>query len=149
MRRGASRTISWSRSISRPGRTICALLSLAALLCLVRCGGTPPPTRLRDMVGTVAATLTLIPDLPVPMQDTTVEVELQDDGQPVIGAKVRLTLTMPSCPMAPNHLELQDAGDGLYRVQTVLTMAGAWQADASVTFPDGEDAQLTFFFATR
>ena len=125
------------------------LFSLAALLWLAGCGGTPQPTHLRESVGTVVATLTLSPDPPVPMQDTTLGIELQDGGQPVVGATVVLTLTMPGCPMAPSYPALQDEGDGLYRAQTVLTMAGAWQAEASVTFPGRQDMQFTFFFATR
>jgi hypothetical protein len=120
-----------------------------ALLWLVSCGVPPQPTRLSESVGPVAATLALIPDPPVPMQDTTLALRLQNDGQPVIGATVALTLTMPGCPMAPSYPALQDEGDGLYRAQTVLTMAGAWRADARVTFADGQDTQFTFFFATR
>jgi metal-sulfur cluster biosynthetic enzyme len=83
------------------------------------------------------------------MQDMMLEIELQDDGQPVIGATVVMTLTMPGCPMAPSYPALQDEGNGRYRAQTVLTMAGAWQADAMVTFPGGQDTQFTFFFVTR
>jgi hypothetical protein len=115
----------------------------------VGCGGTPQPTRLRESVGAVVATLTLSPDPPVPMQDTTLAIELQDGGQPVIGATVAMTLTMPGCPMAPSYPALQDGGDGLYRAQTVLTMAGAWRADTRITLPGGRDTQFTFFFATR
>ncbi len=125
------------------------LFSFAALLWLVGCGGTPQPMHLRESVGTVVATLTLVSDPPVPMQDTTLELQLRDDGQPVVGATVHLTLTMPGCPMAPSYVALKDEGDGLYRAQTVLTMAGAWRADARVTFPGGADTPFTFFFATR
>jgi metal-sulfur cluster biosynthetic enzyme len=97
----------------------------------------------------VIATLALIPDPPTPMQDTILEIELQEDGPPVIGATVAMTLTMPGCPMAPSYPALKDEGDGLYRVQTVVTMAGAWRADAKVASPGGQDMQFTFFFATR
>jgi metal-sulfur cluster biosynthetic enzyme len=125
------------------------LFSLAALLWLAGCGVPPQPTRLRESVGTVVATLALSPDPPLPMQDTTLELRLADGGQPVVGATVVLTLTMPGCPMAPSYPELKDKGDGLYQVQTVLTMAGAWRADARVALPGGQDTQFTFFFATR
>jgi hypothetical protein len=97
----------------------------------------------------MTATLTLQPDPPAPMQDATLALRLENDGQPVVGATVMMTLTMPGCSMAPAYPPLKDEGDGLYRAQTVLTMAGAWQADASVTLPDGQDTQLAFFFATR
>jgi len=128
---------------------ISVLFSLTALLWLAGCGGTPQPTHLRESVGTVVATLTLDPDPPVPMDDTTLELRLADDGQPVVGATVALTLTMPGCPMAPSFPALQDEGNGLYQVQTVLTMAGAWRADARVALPGGQEMPFTFFFATR
>jgi metal-sulfur cluster biosynthetic enzyme len=128
---------------------ISALFSFAALLWLAGCGGAPQPTRLSESVGTVMATLTLHPDPAVPMQDTTLTIELQDGGQPVVGATVAMTLTMPGCPMAPSYPALKDEGDGLYRVQTVLTMAGAWRADARITLPGGQEMPFTFFFATR
>jgi hypothetical protein len=41
-----------------------------------------------------------------------------------------------------------EQADGLCAAETVLTMAGAWQADADVSLP-GQDARFTFFFATR
>ena len=82
------------------------------------------------------------------MQDTTLELQLQDGGQPVIGATVAMTLTMPGCPMAPSYLRAVEQADGLYAAETVLTMAGAWQAEVDVSLP-GKAMQLTFFFATR
>jgi hypothetical protein len=131
------------------GHRISALLGFAILLWLASCGGTPQPTHMSESIGTVGATLILSPEPPVPMQDTTLAIELLDDGQPVVGATVALTLTMPGCPMAPSYPALQDEGNGLYRAQTVLTMAGIWRADAKVASPEGQDMQFTFFFATR
>ena len=128
---------------------ISVLWSLA-LLWLVGCGGVPSqPTHLEESAGTTVATLILIPDPPVPMQDTALELRLQDGGQPVIGATVAMTLTMPGCSMPPSHLTFQEKDNGLYRAQTVLTMAGAWQADASITFSSEQDTQFTFLFATK
>jgi hypothetical protein len=123
-------------------------LCLAVCLALAGCGGTPVPTQLTQTVGTLTATLAIRPYPPVPMQDTRLEVVLQDAGQPVSGATVRLTLTMPGCPMAPSYPEAVEQADGLYAAETVLTMAGAWRADADVSLP-GQDVRFTFFFATR
>lgn len=130
-------------------RTVPLLFGLVALLWLVGCGGTAQPRLTSKSVGTLVATLILDPDPPVPMQDTTLAIELQDNGEPVIGAAVALTLTMPGCPMAPSHPTLRDEGTGLYRAQTVLTMSGIWQADARFTFPDRPDTQFTLFFTAR
>jgi hypothetical protein len=129
-------------------RTGLALLLLAVLLVLAGCGGTPPPTRLTQTAGTLTATLAVIPYPPVPMQDTTFELTLQEAGKPVIGATVHFTLTMPGCPMAPSYPEATEVSNGIYRAQTVLTMAGAWQADADVSL-QYTSHQFTFFFATK
>jgi hypothetical protein len=106
------------------------------------------PTQLTQTVGTLTATLAIRPYPPVPMQDTKLELSLQDAGQPVSGAAVRLTLTMPGCPMAPSYQPVTEQAGGLYAAETVLTMAGAWQADADVSLP-GKEVRLSFFFATR
>jgi hypothetical protein len=106
------------------------------------------PTQLTQTVGTLTATLAIRPYPPVPMQDTRLELALQDAGQPVSGAAVHLTLTMPGCPMAPGYPEAVEQAGGLYATETILTMAGAWQADADVSLP-GQDMRFTFFFATR
>jgi hypothetical protein len=128
--------------------SLCAWLCLAVCLALTSCGGTPMPTQLTQTVGTMTATLAIRPYPPVPMQDTRLELALQDAGQPVSGATVHLTLTMPGCPMAPGYQEAVEQADGLYAAETVLTMAGAWQADADVSL-QYTSHQFTFFFATK
>jgi len=129
-------------------RSPCALLCLAGCLVLAGCGGTPVPTQLSQTVGTLTATLAIQPYPPVPMQDTRLQLALQDAGQPVSGAVVRLTLTMPGCPMAPSYPRAVEQADGQYAAETVLTMAGPWRADADVSL-QGEEVRFTFFFATR
>ena len=129
-------------------RAILGFLSLAVWLALTGCGGTPVPTQLTQTVGTLTATLAIRPYPPMPMQDTRLELALQDAGQPVSGATVRLTLTMPGCSMAPSYPPVTEQAGGLYAAETVLTMAGAWQADAAVSLP-GKEVRLSFFFATR
>jgi hypothetical protein len=124
-------------------------LCFAALVLLLAACGEPAPPELIQTIDGITATLSLTPELPLPMQDTTLALALQDDGLAVVGVTIAMTLTMPGCPMAPSYLALQDEGNGLYRTQTVLTMAGAWKADTNVTFADGQNTQFTFFFATR
>jgi hypothetical protein len=94
-------------------------------MALTGCGGTPVPTQLTQTVGTLTATLAIRPYPPVPMQDTRLELALQDAGQLVCSATMRLTLTMPGCPMAPSYPEVVEQADGLYAAETILTMAGA------------------------
>jgi hypothetical protein len=125
-----------------------ALLLAVALLALTACGGTPAPTQLTQTVGTLTATLALRPYPPVPMQDARLELALQDAGQPVAGATVHLTLTMPGCSMAPSYTEAVEQAEGVYTAETILTMAGAWQAGADVSLP-GKNVRFTFSFATR
>jgi hypothetical protein len=125
-----------------------ALWVSVTLLALTGCGGTPVPTELTQTKGTLTATLTIRPYPPVPMQDARLELALQDAGQPVSGATVRLTLTMPGCPMAPSYPEAVEQADGLYAAETVLTMAGTWQADTDISLQD-KDVRLTFLFATQ
>jgi hypothetical protein len=103
---------------------------------------------LTQSVGTLTATLAVHPDPPVPMQDTRLELALQDAGQPVSGAAVRLTLSMPGCPMAPSYPEVVERADGIYAAQTVLTMAGQWQADVEVSIAE-RTVDFSFAFATR
>jgi hypothetical protein len=124
------------------------LLCLPGCLALAGCAGAPVPTQLTQTVGTLTATLAIRPYPPLPMQDTRLELALQDEGQPVSGATVRLTLTMPGCPMAPSYPQAVEQADGLYAAETILTMAGAWQADADVSLP-GQEVRFTFFFTTR
>jgi hypothetical protein len=139
----------WYHSTTRCNvLVLCAWLCLAGCLVVAGCGGTPVPTQLTQTVGTLTATLTIRPYPPVPMQDTGLELALQDAGQPVSGAAVRLTLTMPGCPMAPSYPQAIEQADGRYAAKTVLTMAGAWQADVDVSL-QGKDVRFTFFFATR
>jgi nitrogen fixation protein FixH len=128
--------------------TVLTLLCLAVSLALTGCGGTASPTRLTQTAGTLTATLTVTPYPPVPMQDTTLELTLQDAGQPVTGAMVRFDLTMPGMEMPPNHPEATYAGDGVYQAQALFTMAGEWQIRVEVTRA-GESDEFTFSLRTK
>jgi hypothetical protein len=80
------------------------------------------------------------------MQDTRLELALQDGGQPACSATVHLTLTMPGCPMTPSYPEAVEQADGLYAAATIPTRAGAWRADADVWL-QGKGVRFTFFFS--
>jgi hypothetical protein len=127
---------------------ILVILSFWIAVVLVGCGGEKIPPHLTDEVGTLIGVLEIKPYPPAPMQDITLQLILTDSGQPVQGAIIELVLTMPDCPMPPSFLTAAEIGEGNYRVQTVLTMAGAWQVDASVSV-QGKNEELTFFFATK
>jgi hypothetical protein len=127
---------------------IIAILIFLMIAFLVGCGGEKIPPHLTDEVGTFIGVLEIKPYPPAPMQDTTLQLILTDSGQPVQGAIIELMLTMPDCTMPPSFLTGAEIGEGNYQVQTVLTMAGAWQVDASVSV-QGKNEELTFFFATK
>lgn len=131
-------------------RAIFALLFLTCSLALGGCGEKASRTCLTQESGSLTATLAVVPYPPVPMRDATLELALRDaQGQPLSGASVRFDLTMPECiSMPPNKPEATEADPGVYRAQTIFTMAGAWQIDAEVSRA-GESEQFTFFLATK
>jgi hypothetical protein len=127
---------------------IMAVISCFVIVVFVGCSGEKVATHLTDETGTLSGVLEIEPYPPVPMQDTTVFLTLSDSGKPVQDVKIELTLTMPGCTMAPSFLEAAEISAGVYQVQTVLTMAGAWQVDANISIQDRSE-KLTFFFATQ
>jgi metal-sulfur cluster biosynthetic enzyme len=124
------------------------IISCFMAAALVGCKVEKAAPHLMDEAGTLTGVLEIHPDPPVPMQDTTLQITLSDSGQPVQNAKIELTLTMPGCTMAPSFLEAAEIRAGVYQVQTVLTMAGAWQVNAVIS-TQAQSEELTFFFATR
>jgi metal-sulfur cluster biosynthetic enzyme len=127
---------------------ICVVLSCLIIVAIVGCSGEKVAPYLTDESGSLTGVLEIQPDPPVPMQDTTLQITLSDSGQAVQDAKIKLTLTMPGCTMAPSFLEAAEISAGVYQVQTVLTMAGAWQVDAVISTQTQRE-ELTFFFATK
>jgi hypothetical protein len=99
-----------------------------------------------QVVGSLTVDLVVAPDPPVSMQDATLTFTLLDEGRPVTGDVVDLDLSMVNCEMPHNILEARDSGDGVYGVQTVLTMAGTWRAD--VSFRDRPE-QFLFYFVVK
>ena len=127
------------------GLVRCAVL-IVALLAAGGCGnqanGEPIPTQ---TVGSLTARLTIAPQPPVPMQEAVLELALHDrDGELISGADVHFDLTMPDCTgMAPNRPAAREVEPGLYRAETVFTMAGAWQIVADISMGE-EIRQFTF-----
>ncbi|MCA9987451.1 MAG: FixH family protein [Anaerolineales bacterium] len=94
--------------------------------------------------GDVTAVLSLSPDTPTVMNPTVLTLMLQDaGGQPITGANVAFDLTMPGMAMPPNSAQASDDGHGAYNAEVTFTMAGDWQIQADVTYPDGS---ATFSF---
>jgi hypothetical protein len=128
---------------------IMVLISCFLAVSLMGCDGKKAELlHLTDEAGSLVGTLEIQPYPPVPMQDTTLQLTLSDADQAVQGAKIELTLTMPGCTMAPSFLEAVEISAGVYQVQTVLTMAGAWQVDAVIS-TQTQSEEFTFFFATK
>jgi hypothetical protein len=148
--KGAGPTVVAGPALTGSGwqRCVAVCLLVIAVVTLVQCGGDPPSEQLVRTRGTLRATLAVTPYPPLPMQDVIFALSLEDEEQPVSGASVSLTLLMPKCSMPPSVVKAIEAEAGVYEAHTVLTMAGAWQADASVALPDHTE-RLTFFFATQ
>jgi nitrogen fixation protein FixH len=124
------------------------LLLLAISMTLSTCGEITSPN-FTQTAGSLSATLNVVPDPPVPMEETTLELTVRNaDGQPVVGADVRFDLTMPAMEMPPNRPEATEEENGVYRAQALFTMAGEWQILAEISSP-GQSERFTFLLNTR
>lgn len=67
------------------------------------------------------------------------------DGTAVVAAQLKVTcdLTMPAMPMPANRPIVAARGD-LLTGEAIFTMAGAWQANFVVLYPDGRKESLIF-----
>jgi hypothetical protein len=123
------------------------LLALVALV-LAACGAPPPLPVATSSAGTVAE-LKVIPSPPVPLEETILELTLRDGaGRPIVGASVAMDLTMPAMAMPPNHPEVAEVGDGVYRARAVFTMAGDWEIDVDVAYA-AQAERFAFAASTR
>jgi nitrogen fixation protein FixH len=67
------------------------------------------------------------PAPPIENKATTFHAKLADQsGQPVTGARVRVSLVMPSMEMGKNEVPMDDQGNGDYIGTGSFTMAGPW-----------------------
>ncbi|MBU0496191.1 MAG: FixH family protein [Chloroflexi bacterium] len=123
---------------------------LVAALGWSACGSpAAAPESFTQTAGDLTANLVVAPYPPPLMQETTLELTLLDaGGLPVVGADVRLDLTMPGMAMPPNHPTLADMGGGIYRGPALFTMAGDWQIAVAVAYPGGSE-QFAFRLHTR
>jgi len=129
---------------------MCAISLLTVLAILGGCGKVASPTPLTQTAGSLSATLVIIPDPPVPMEDATLELTLLDvNNQPVSGATVRFDLTMPGMQMPINCPEATDEGDGIYRASAIFTMAGEWQIQVEVAAQAEGNEAFTFVTHTK
>jgi nitrogen fixation protein FixH len=65
--------------------------------------------------------------------ETRFQAKVSRSGQPVSGATVRVSLSMPSMNMAGPEVTLKPAGAGEYEGTANLGMAGDWQAKTTVS----------------
>ena len=129
---------------------VCAISLLAVLATLGGCGKVASPTPLTQTASSLSATLVIIPDPPVSMEDATLELTLLDvNNQPVSGATVRLDLTMPGMQMPTNCPEATDEGNGIYRASAIFTMAGEWQIQVEVAAQAEGNEAFTFVTHTK
>ena len=119
-------------------RVAVGAMAIAAVVVAVGCGsGQPEP----DSSSTAPAsgldiTLRTTPD-PVRMGDNTLEVTVREDGQPVTDASVSAEFymaAMPSMnmPEMRSKADLSHAGNGMYRGQGQVSMAGNWDVTITV-----------------
>lgn len=57
---------------------------------------------------------------------------LNQEQQPVVGAKVEIAYEMLDMPMDPPNKPVLDKGDGSYEKQVFIGMKGAWEFNISV-----------------
>jgi nitrogen fixation protein FixH len=135
---------------------------LALLVALTGCGrareqtATPPggvvPAAARVALGTQQAagpfqvTLSTSP-APPKAGETRFQAKVSRDGQPVSGATVTVSLSMPSMKMTGPDVTLQAAGDR-YEGSANLGMAGEWEAKTTVN-ASGETGTATYRFTAR
>jgi hypothetical protein len=76
---------------------------------------------------------------------TTITLKLTDAaGKPVSGARITLEGNMSHAGMAPVVAEAKEAGQGSYRANVELSMAGDWVMIAHVTLTDGRKLDHQF-----
>ena len=81
----------------------------------------------------ITATLTLEPNTPVAMENTTFKINLMEGNQPVNGAETFLDLTMPGMKMPQNRIKAKEIEPGSYSATTLLSMAGDWHLQVDVS----------------
>jgi nitrogen fixation protein FixH len=122
---------------------------LAFTLLLNGCDGDATPAPLVQRSGSLAATLRITPNPPVPMDQAVLKLTLRDsDDRPLSGAQVSLDLTMPGMTMPLNRPEVKEKGNGVYEAQALFTMAGKWRIEAQVT-QAGTSWTFTFDLNTK
>jgi hypothetical protein len=78
------------------------------------------------------------------LDPTQFSVRLRDlSGKPVSGAKIQITLAMPSMPMGDNTQTLRETRAGEYGGTGRFTMAGAWRV--TVTAALGREQAIHIF----
>lgn len=85
----------------------------------------------------ISATLTLEPNTPIAMENTTFKINLMEGNQPVYGAETFLDLTMPGMKMPQNRIKAIETEPGSYSTTTLLSMAGDWHLQVDVTHKSG------------
>ncbi len=132
---GPARHISFAARVRRLGRSglLIALVAIGTALSACK-----PPDRQATSTGTLAVAVLLEGEAVVGR--VPVSVTVTDAGAPVPGARVEVTGNMTHAGMAPALATASDVGEGTYRAELDLTMAGDWIVSVSVTTPDGERA---------
>jgi len=119
------------------------------MLVLTACGGSNDQATIGELTqtdGDLKAVLSFSPDPPGMMSAVQMTLTLTDSsGKPVEGAQVSYDLTMPAMPMPTNKPEATDQGNGVYLTTATFTMAGEWQAAATIIV-NGETSEFSFDF---
>jgi hypothetical protein len=101
-----------------------------------------------QQAGLYRVALTFDPAVPRAGVPEHAQVRVSDvSGQPVSGADVRLSLTMPAMVMVPLQVSATpspDGAHGVYVAQSTFPMAGTWSAAVRIT-PKGQAAVQTEF----
>ena len=100
------------------------ILVIPALLVLAACTGSGTASDL-------AITTNFSPNPPKQGSEEIVVTLKDASGNPVTGASVKITSTMPSMSMTGPRADAKDNGDGTYTANLVLQYATRWSFDVS------------------
>lgn len=131
----------------QPVRAVSLFLAVlvAASFLAAGCGRAQPPAGPQQAnIGAFSVTLETSPSPPVSKQNVLFRLRVADDqGQPVTGGGVAVSLVMPGMDHGENVVRLSHQDDGVYEGTGIFVMAGRWAADVTIAVA-GQQARGRF-----
>jgi hypothetical protein len=137
----------WSPCAEQP-LPACAFLAVAALTAAVACTGDRTPSAVVRSGG-LTFEASLDPER-ARLKDNNVEVRLlDDDGSPIEGAQIDAVALMPAMGAMPemrSRAEVAEVGNGRYRAELDVAMAGTWVLTVDARMPGGGGGTAKYSF---